>query len=203
MPNVLADIVLSRRISCLVLCNYFRFPLNDAAPLVRLLEGRTLTALTMRQFPRVVPIDPRFIAAIRSSRLVRLNLSDVQLFADLPAALSLITAVTAHPTLQDLCRLGNRLHFAEFVAPVAKALRALVAADCLTSLNILRCGLSAAGLAPLVAALPAVRRLAWLDIRFNLHSNDNEAAFMDQLLRAVQRNASLRTLKMLVPMDES
>ncbi len=115
------------------------------------------------------------------------------------AAAVVLAALTAHPSLRELHVSANAC--APALAHVAgAALGALGAANApsLSALVMHYCALLDAGLAPLVAALPANTHLRALDCEGN-HMSD--ACVRHRLLPAVRANASLTQLHMSVVFD--
>jgi hypothetical protein len=138
-------------------------------------EGSTLTLLTMRGVGLWRTADSAAAAAV------------------------VLAALTAHPSLRELHVSANAC--APALAHVAgAALGALGAANApsLSALVMHYCALLDAGLAPLVAALPANTHLRALDCEGN-HMSD--ACVRHRLLPAVRANASLTQLHMSVVFD--
>ena len=164
----------------------------DAMPsLTRLLSGTMLATLEVFNNGNVLVPSPAFSAAVAAAPLVRLNYFQAGLFDTLNAGLSLLAAVTRHPTLRYLSSAANP------VAPVGRtavgaALGLLVAADSpLNVLDITCCELGNDGLLPFIDALPRNTHLRRLYCGWN-HVTQPAAA---RLLAAVRANASLIFLK--------
>jgi hypothetical protein len=104
-----------------------------------------------------------------------------------------MTALTAHPTLEELHLDNNMSIFDDHAAAVGAALGALVAANApaLQMLNVSYSSLGDAGLAPLVDALPRNTHLRLLHCKDNPMS---DAFARDTFLPAIRANTSLRVL---------
>ena len=158
--------------------------------LARLVSGGSLTTLEVWNGGDGLPPSHAFCAAVAAAPLVRLSYVEAGLFDDLNAGLSLLGAVTRHPTLRSLSLYGN------FVAPakrraVGAALGLLVAADSpLVTLKITRCELGNDGLLPFIEALPRNTHLRRLECEGNGFTQIAAA----RLLAAVRATASLTHL---------
>jgi len=132
---------------------------------------------------------PAFCAALRASRLVKLELAQMRLFDSLEDGLAVVAACTGHPTLRDLNLSWNPVN-AVAAPAVGAALAALVAANSeLQTLNVCNLGDDAAR--PLFAAVAGSTRLRTLNCSYN--SISAECA-REAVLPAVQANTSLREL---------
>jgi hypothetical protein len=172
--------------------------------LVRLFSSTTLSTVRLYSgnFPRPLLNEPAAAAlgsALRAnSTLTALALSCHNLFEDEQAAVTILGAVTAHPTLRELDVSHNTISDAH-QASLGAALGALVAANApaLTALDVSAFqqdgdGLDDAGLRPLFDALPANTHLR------SLKCQGNRASIpfvLRVLLPAVRANTSLRKLK--------
>jgi len=162
--------------------------------LTRMLESSSLLSLTLADIGWTIltgPTVPAFCAALRSSRLVELQLRWISLWESLEDGLAIVAACTGHPTLRRLCFWGNDT---DDPAPAAVgiALAALVAADsALESLDVSDCSLDYAALRPLFAAVAHSTRLRKLDCSVN---HISESCAREAILPAVQANTSLREL---------
>ena len=131
--------------------------------------------------------SPAFCAAVAAAPLVRLYYVDAGLFDALTAGLSLVAAVTRHPTLRHLILMNNSVALTGCPA-IGAALGLLVAADAhLLTLCISNCELGNDGLLPFIDALPRNMRLRRLECR----GNDFTQLSAARLLAAVRANASL------------
>jgi hypothetical protein len=126
-----------------------------------------------------------------NAALTSLHRGAVDLWDDVAAAVTLLGALAAHPSLRTLSLSHNPAHGAGGRA--GAALGALLAANApaLTELNVDHCWLGDAGMAPLFQALPANTHLRTLKCGVN---NITEAFAAAVLLPAVRANASLRAL---------
>jgi hypothetical protein len=137
-----------------------------APALARLLSSTALTHLGVagNGGPLLdAPAAALLTAALRANTTLRfLHLNYVDLW-DANAGAALLTALTSHPSLQELSLTSNRVHVAA-AAAVGAALGALIAADApaLRKLNMSYCALGDAGLAPLVDALASNTHLCVL-----------------------------------------
>ena len=159
--------------------------------LARLVSGGSLTTLEV-WYPEgeLVP-SPAFCDAIAAAPLVRLYFMRAGLFDALAAGLSLLAAVTRHPTLRHLVFIGNRVAPAGRKA-VGAALGLLVAADSpLITLDISDCALGSKGLLPLIDALPHNTHLR----RLSCTENEFTRLTAARLLAAVRANTSLVDLE--------
>lgn len=207
------DFAVERRLRALCL---YRCGLGDgaSAALARLLASPTLVSLEVNNegtgpgrgvgallagIP--LPLHADFMAAVRTSRLQRLQPSYVRLFDHKAFGVSLLAAVTDHPTLTHIDVSNNNVP-KKHRAAVGAALSALVAANAraLTSLNLSGCRLQDAGLGPLVDALPSNTVLRSLNCQLALEQRwrfDDDVLIQQcavRLLAAVQANTGLRTL---------
>ncbi len=124
-----------------------------------------------------------------------LSLLAVDLWGNPTAAVALLDAVTAHPSLRTLNLGVNSLNDgAGFQVTAGEAFGRLLLADApaLQMLRISYCGLNDAGLGPLFDALPRNTHLRGLHC--GLGNNMSEAFARDVLLPAVRANTSLREL---------
>ena len=159
--------------------------------LTRLMRGGSLTTLEVWNGVNVLTPSPAFCDAVAAVPLVRLVYMDGGLFVDLTAGLSLLAAVTGHPTLSHLSLIGNRVAPAACPA-VGTALELLVAADSpLVQLDISDCGLGNGGLFPFIDALPCNTHLR----RLMCYGNEFTQLTATRLLAAVRATASLIHLR--------
>ena len=154
--------------------------------LTRLVSGGHLTSLALYNVNNVLAPSQTFCAAVAIAPLVCLSYDHAGLFVDLTAGLSLLAAVTGHPTLCHLSLEGNT------VAPagrtlVGTALGLLVAADSILVSLVSGCKLGYEGLPPLIEALPRSMHLSQLDCDENGFTQLAAA----QLLAAVRSTTSL------------
>jgi hypothetical protein len=196
--DAFVDAALARRVSTLQLMNCALSPASAPA-LARLLGGRHLRhlcvngvgtglALLRRDAPSAVLAD-----ALRANATVtELHLIGVRFWEVIAAALALLGALVAHPSLRTLRLRSNTVHYNDGAAAGA-ALGALVAANApaLTALDIGACEMRDAGMAPLLAALAQNTHLRSLTCGGNQIS---EAFAAGVLLPAVRANGSLRAL---------
>jgi hypothetical protein len=169
--------------------------------LTRLLErgsgsaGGSLTELVIynNNNPLLVGAGvPAFCAALRASRLVKLELAAVRLSDSLEDGLAVVAACTGHPTLREL---DLRINLVDDVAApaVGAALAALVAANsALQSLDVSVCNLGDDAVRPLFAAVAGSTRLRTLHC-YNNGISANCAR--EAVLPAIQANTSLRMLR--------
>jgi hypothetical protein len=202
--EALVDAAVTRRLAAVSLrrCD---LSAGAAPALARLVRGGAVTELAVSNERWSIwsgePGAALLGDALRTSALVSLSLSSVNLWAVPAAARVLLDAVTGHPTLRKLDISRNETRDAAQTAAAAAALGALVAADTLLQLDVSHCALGDVALAPLVAALPRSARLCELSL---LHEGEGggaafdaltEAFARDALLPAVRANASLRVLR--------
>jgi hypothetical protein len=167
----------------------------SAPALARLLRGGTLCALHIVGGDVALLDEPAaalLADALRAnSTLTELSLVHARLWHDAAAAAALLGALTAHPSLRTLSCINN--HVAGDATVCGAALGALIAANApaLTELDISRCNLGDAGMAPLVNALAANTHLHALNCD---GSGMSEAFARDALLPAVRANTGLRSL---------
>ena len=155
--------------------------------LTRVLSGKILTTLDMWINGHVLTPSPAFCDAIAAAPIVRLSYVECGLFVDLDAGLSLLAAVTRHPTLRHLDLFGNHVAPAGNTA-VGAALGLLVALDSpLSTLDIWNCKLENDGLLPFIDALPRNTHIRGLKCA----GNDFTQLAVARLLAAVRANASL------------
>ena len=158
--------------------------------LTRLLCGGRLTALDVSSCDvdqALLTPSAEFCAAVAAAPLSRLRFWMSELFVDLDAGLSLVNAVTGHPTLCHLCLACNPVAPAGRHA-VGAALGLLVAADSpLITLDVSTCELGDDGLLPLIDALPHNTHLRRLDCE----QSDFTQLSAARLLAAVRANVSL------------
>jgi hypothetical protein len=176
--------------------------------LARLLSGTWLTRLQVCIFedgsytPLLdAPSATLLSDALRANAtLTELVLHTVGLWLDPSAAVALLSALTAHPSIRELDISGTDFEQEERQPwdgeseGVASALGALVAADApaLTELRVHSARLGAAGLRPLLEALRRNSQLRVLDVAGN---GVSESFAADVLLPAVRVNTSLRKLR--------
>ena len=166
--------------------------------LTRLLSGGSLTTLEVWNFRHVLAPSPAFCAAVAAAPLVRFCYGDAGLFDTLTAGLSLLAAVTGHPTLRHLSLAANLVSPAGCTA-VGAALGLLVAADSpLVTLDISYCELGNEGLLPFIDALQRNTHLRRLECDGNEFTQLSAA----RLLAAVRATASLIHLKAAEEDDE-
>jgi hypothetical protein len=178
-------------------------PPAGARALARLLYGNAAPELSVRQFEDRradalldAPGAEVLAGALRANTtLTELTLEGWRVFDSAAAAVTLLGALAAHPSLRTL-RLrddGVREWDAADRAAVGAALGALLAADApaLTALSVSDCHLRDAGMAPLFAALAQNTHLRSLACAEN---DVTEACARDALLPAVRANAGLRAL---------
>ena len=159
--------------------------------LARLVGGRSLTALEVWNDGDIFVPPPAFCAAVAAAPLVRMYYVEAGLFDDLDSGLSLLAAVTGHPTLRHLSLAANRVSQAGRTA-VGAALGLLVAADSpLVALDISECTIGNDGLLPFIDALPRNTLLS----RLECIENGFTQISATRLLAAVRATASLVHLK--------
>ena len=155
--------------------------------LTRLVSGGSLTTLDVWNVGETLAPSPAFCAAVAAAPLVHLSYADAGLFDTLTAGLSLLAAVTGHPTLHYISLGGNSVAPAGCAA-VGAALGLLVAADSpLIALAITHCDLGNDGLLPFIDALPRNTHLRRLECR----GNGFTQLTATRLLVAVRANTSL------------
>jgi hypothetical protein len=187
------DAALTRGLSHFIVKRCSLSPASVPA-LVRLLHSTTLACLTVAM-NRQQLLDAAAAAlladALRANTtLHELWLDGVFFWSDAGAAV--VTALIAHPSLQQLHLTNNHVQVDD-AAAVGAALGALIAANApaLRVLSVSWCQLGDAGLAPLMNALPRNTHLC------KLHCKDNamsDAFARDCILPAVRANTSLRVL---------
>jgi hypothetical protein len=199
--DALVDAALARRLTAVqfVHCSLCA----AAAPaLARLLGSSALTELLVWGAGRADDplVDAHAAAALANALRANATLTSLQLGAadmwrDAAAANTLLGALTAHPSLRTLSlRDNSTVHLDEADhAAVSTSLASLLAANspALTALDLNRCNLGDAGMAPLLDALRVNTHLR------SLTCNDSRitAEFAaDVLLPAVRANVSLRVL---------
>jgi hypothetical protein len=171
--------------------------------LVRLLAVGSLQHLGLSQnswYPAGfdTPSANLLAAALRSSRFQSLRFEGFGLFLDVDAAIELLSALVAHPSLRSLEIISEQL-FGEDVdvdrQRIGSLLATLVAPPDqhgLEVLSVLRCDLLYVGLRPLCNAIRSTTRLRAL----SCGENGTSDLFMRRhFLPAVHANASLRCLK--------
>ena len=159
--------------------------------LSRLVSGKSLTTLEVWNNVNALPPSPAFCVAVAAAPLVRLCYANAGLFDTLTAGLSLLAAVTGHPTLRQLSLAANHVAPAGRTA-VGAALGLLVAADSpLVQLDISDCGLGNGGLFPFIDALPCNTHLR----RLMCYGNEFTQLTATRLLAAVRATASLIHLR--------
>ena len=185
--EALLDFVLNKPLTALCLEDITHAAMPS---LTRLVSGGRLTTLEVWNVNDVLAPSPAFCAAVAAAPLVRLCYSD-GLFDTLTAGLSLLAAVTGHPTLRHLSLGGNQIPPARRTA-VGAALGLLVAADSpLIALDISECELGKDCLLPFIDALPRNTHLR------RLYCGRNEFTHLTatRLLAAVRATASLVHLR--------
>jgi hypothetical protein len=195
--HAVVEAALTRRLTALhfLLCG---LPPAFAPALARLLGGSSIKDLFVwEQIGGAALLDAPaatlLAGALRANAtLASLRLWSMQLWDDAAAAVTLLGALTAHPSLHTLGLAHNRVPEADRTAAGA-ALGALLAANApaLTELDVSYCWLGDAGMAPLLEALPRNTHLRTLKCSAN---NMTEALAAAVLLPAVRANASLRAL---------
>jgi hypothetical protein len=189
------DAALARRFSDLDLIRCNLSPASIPA-FVRLLGGGALISLSINGGHQAPLFDAPAAAllgnALRANTtLCTLQLKGVFLWADAEAGVAVMTALTAHPSLQRLNLANNHVGDA---AAVGAALGALIAANApaLHTLYVSHSALGDAGLAPLFDALPRNTHLRTL----RCNGIAISAAFSrDTFLPAIRANTSLRELE--------
>jgi hypothetical protein len=202
--NALVDGVLASRTVRSLKCDTCGLSAASAPALVRLFSSTTLSTVRLYGggFARPLLTAPGAAAlgaALRAnSTLKALALAFHNLFEDEHAAVTILGAVTAHPTLRELDVSHNAVYATHRVS-IGAALGALVAANApaLTALDVSAFqqdgdGLADAGLRPLFDALPANTHLRSLKCQGN---RANLTFVLHVLLPAVRANTSLRELK--------
>jgi hypothetical protein len=196
--NAVVDLAISQ-LQCLQLSGCNLSPASLPA-LTRLLErgsgseGGSLTELDIynNHNPLLEGAGvPAFCAALRASRLDKLELAQMRLFDSLQDGLAVVAACTGHLTLRELDLNFN--HVNAVAAPaVGAALAALVAANsALLSLHVYDCNLGDDAARPLFAAVAGSTRLRTL----LCSQNDISAeCAREAILPAIQANTSLREL---------
>jgi hypothetical protein len=201
--DAVLDGALANRVQslCLEMCN---MSLASVPSLVRLLNGGALTSLSMMHFYEQLldaPAAALLGGALRTHTTIKhVTLCDVDLWRDAGAAITLLNALVAHPSLRGLQLQFNRVDAAH-AACIGAALFALVAANApaLSQLDISVCNLGDAGLRPLFDALPRNTHLRALECQRN---DMSEAFARDVLLPAVHANTSLNWLTTMVGAHE-
>jgi hypothetical protein len=192
--DALIDAALARRFSELSLICCSLSPASIPA-FVRLLGGGALTHLIISGEQKLLdaPAAALLADALGANTTLRIfQLDGVLLWDDTEAGFAVMTALTAHPSLQGLFLANNEMHIGNAVAAGA-ALGALVAANApaLQTMNVSYSPLGDAGLAPLFGALA---RNTHLHI---LHCEDSamsDAFARDTFLPAIRANTTLREL---------
>ena len=197
--NALVDAVLARRRLRELRLSGCTPP--DAAPLVRLLTGGSLTLLEYYPAVRIPLFDAAGAALVADALRVNTTLTELLLdraglCVDMRVAHALLGALIGHPSL---CVLRFTSDYAitvmntEIRSAFGAALAALIAADApaLHVLTILDSSLRDVGLEPIVDALALNHHLRELDVRWNGMS---ETFARERLLPAVRANTSLRML---------
>ena len=158
--------------------------------LARLVSGGSLTTLEVLNGGEMLTPPPPFCAAVAAAPLKRLYYADTGLFDALTAGLSLLAAVTGHPTLRHLSLYGNLVAQAGRTA-VGAALAQLVAAKSpLITLKISYCSLGNDGLLPFIDALPRNTHLR----RLECAGNGFTQLTATRMLAAVRATTSLTHL---------
>jgi hypothetical protein len=192
--DTVVDLAVQRHLTYLVLFGCGLSPASAPA-LARLVGGAALRILVLFGEPARLLDEPATVLLANALRanttLTSVSFNHVHLFSDAATATALLGALTAHPSLQKLDLSFNySVHVpvpADALAAAGAALGTLVAANApaLHELNLRGCGLTDAGLGPLVDALPANTHLRVLDCRNNVLS---EAFERERLLPAVRAN---------------
>jgi hypothetical protein len=179
-------------------CVDFGFCPVTASMLAGLLRCPTLKSLlAFAPVPGITPLlnsaasTAMLCNALRANmQLQELQLNNVDLWRNIGAATSLLTALETHPSLQTL-RLG--MNRPRHVHAVGAALGALIAhSPKLQLLDIMFCRLGDAGMGPIMDALPHARCLHMLECREN-HMSRHFAR--TRMLPAVRACAPLRQLE--------
>ena len=194
------DLALAHRLTALAMDDCY--PTTSAVPaLARLLsKSDTLLELTIdggEGGPMLLDAEGAELLAdaLRANATFRhLNLSSVDLWNDVQAAVTLLRSLTGHASLCSLNLSRNAVYNTGTDAQViGAALGELVAANApeLHSLDLTNCYLGRAGLGPLAAALPHNTHLCGL----TLEGNDMCLGFLKQdLVPALLANTSLEWL---------
>jgi hypothetical protein len=175
----------------------------SAPALARLLGSSTLHTLYIGALNAPFPDEPAAAvlaaALCANSTLTSLTLFSCRLFDDGAAAATLLSALTAHPSLR---KLDLSCNICRGQTDVGVALGALIAANAptLCEVNISSCALIDAVMGPLLGALPSNTHLRKLDCSGNIFS---EAFVRERLLPAVRANASLRVLSFFMPQSDA
>jgi hypothetical protein len=197
--DAVVDTALERRLTALA---FAQCGLNsESAPaLARLLGGSALTHLRVTGTGHTTepplldaPAAALLAGALRANTtLTSLNLQAVRFWNDAAAAITLLGALTAHPSLRVLILSFNEVHEPDTAAAGA-ALGALLAANApaLTELDVAICMLGDAGMGPLFEALPHNTHLRTLRC---VRNDSTEVFAHDVLLPAARANTSLREL---------
>ncbi len=194
--DAVVDAALARSLTAV---EFFRCGLLPAsAPaFARLLRGSALHLFAVRYTAVRLLDEPAAMllgAALRASTsLTSLSLQNVWLWSHPAAAVALIDAVTAHPSLRTLNLADYRAMWGNadtqrITAGAALSRLLLADASALQTLRINRCGLGDAALGPLFDALPRNTHLRELHCCSNYMS---KAFARDRLLPAVRANTSL------------
>jgi hypothetical protein len=196
VAGAFVDAALERRITQLDTEHCSLSPASAPA-LARLLGSTALTGLTIHNEARQL-LDAAAAEllgdAFRANTTLRtLFLNGVDLWRDAAAGAAVVTALSSHPSLHELVLHDNRMHVAAAAATVGAALETLIAANApaLYTLDVDKCSLGDAGLAPMFHALPRNTHLGDLCCQ----DNGMSVAFArDTFLPAIRANRSLRNL---------
>jgi hypothetical protein len=196
VPVALLDAALANHTAALELTACTLIPAS-APSLARLLGGAALTSLYIVDHEHVQLLDAPAAALLggalrKNGVLQHLALCRVRLWDDLAAAVTLLSSLSAHPSLRELT-LAHNIVAPAHAACSGAALFALVAsnAPALQTLNVHAWRLGDAGLRPLFEALPHNTHLRMLGCSRN---DMSEACARDVLVPAVRANASLMAL---------
>jgi hypothetical protein len=197
--DAIVDVALANRFYSLTLA-FCRLPPTAAPALARLLGGGALRLLLIYSRDAPLLVDAAAAAvfgdALRTNRTLKtLVLGNTVLWRDPAAAVTLLSAITAHCSLRNVNLSYNQVGDAQDAAGAALSTLVVADAPSLEYLDLSGCGLQEAALGPLVDALPANTHLR--EIR--LDAVTASAAFMrERLLPAVRANTSLTLLEITV-----
>jgi hypothetical protein len=192
--DAVMDAALARNISFLGFVQCKLSPTVAPPALARLVRGGVLATLRISNFAAAFDAPGAALLgdALRESRAITSLDVSCLLFDDVGAAVALLQAVTAHPSLQELTVRDQCPP--ELAAAVGAALGALVAADA-PALRVLYLGrlVGDAALRPLFDALPQNTHLRTLI--FSGGGRVRHEFVRDTLLPAVHANTSLRSFE--------